>query len=228
MSTIQHDERYKTASDRLRKQLRNDKAYEEANEWALRVCREAEQFSWPSRPPPCKILPAGKSAAELADHLDHRGRGISDLLNQGINELIQAAEKESGMRLRLDAASFANYLRALAEQCRQAADWHECGPLVMKFTDKNQIKMPPKATALAVALTYGFRRVPDWVKNNTKFTARLGGLMDVEVHGQPCLPAAVLFANIALKAINEQTSVKAVKQWLKNNRGRIRYWGFGV
>jgi hypothetical protein len=221
MSTIQHDERYKTASERLRKQLRNDKAYEEANEWALRVCREAEQFSWPSRPPPSNILPAGKLAAELADRLDQRWQGWE------INECIQAAEKLSGIMLGFDAASFANYLRALAEQCRRAADWHVCGPLVMKFADKNQIKMPPKATALAVALTYGFRRIPNCVKSNRKFTARLNGGMDMK-EGQPCLPAAVLFANIALKAINEKTSVQAVKQWLKNKRGRLRYWGFGV
>jgi hypothetical protein len=118
-------------------------------------------------------------------------------------------------------------LRALAEQCRRAADWHVCGPVVMKFADKNQIKMPPKATALAVALTYGFRRIPNCVKSNRKFTAQLNGGMDME-EGQPCLPAAVLFANIALKAINEKTSVQAVKQWLKNKRGRLRYWGFGV
>jgi hypothetical protein len=226
MSTIQHDERYKTASERLRKQLRNDKAYEEANEWALRVCREAERFSWPSRPPPSEILHAGKSAAELADDLD-QGRRIDGIIGQGINQCIQAAEKQSGIRLGFDAASFANYLRALAEQCRRAAYWHVCGPLVMKFADKNQIIMPPKATALAVALTYGFRRIPDCLKNNRKFVARLAGGMD-GVHGQPCLPAAVLFANVALKAINEETSVKAVKQWLKNNRGRFRYWGFGV
>jgi hypothetical protein len=129
--------------------------------------------------------------------------------------------------LGLDAASFANYLRALAVQCKQAADWHVCGPLVMKFTDKNQIIMPPKATALAVVLTHGFRQIPDWVKSDRKFMARVTGRMD-GIHGQPCLPAAVLFANIALKAIKEQTSVKAVKQWLKNNRGRFRYWGFEV
>jgi hypothetical protein len=218
MSTIQHDERYKAASERLRKQLRNDKAYEEANEWALRVCREAEQFSWPCRPPPSEILDAGKSAAELADHL---GQVYS------INYCMQGAEKESGIRLGFDAASFANYLRALANQCREADEWRACGPLVMKFTDKNQIIMPPKATALAVALTYGFRRIPDVVKNNRKFVARLEGRMD-KGHGQPCLPAAVLFANVALKAIHEETSVKAVKQWVKNNRGRFRYWGFGI
>jgi hypothetical protein len=215
MSTIQHDERYKTASERLRKQLRNDKAYEEANEWALRVCRKAEQFSWPSRPRPSKN--AGKLAAELAGHLDQEWR----------RGFIQAAEEESGIRLGLDAASFAKFLRALAEQCRKADEWRVCGPLVMKFTDKNQIIMPPKATALAVALTYGFRQIPDCIKNNRRFVARLHGRMD-EVHGKPCIPAAVLFANAALKAINEETSVKAVKQWLKNNRGRFRYMGFGV
>jgi hypothetical protein len=218
MSTIQR-ERYKAASEQLRKQLRNDGEYEEANGWALRVCREAEQFSWPSRPPPSKILDAGKSAAELADHL---GQGWP------INDCMRAAEKQSGVRLGFDAAAFANYLRALADQCRQEVEWRDCGPLVMKFTDKNQIKVPPKATALALALTYGFRRIPDWVKDNRKFVARLEGHMD-EVHrGPPCLAAAVLFANVALKAIHEETSVKAVKQWVKNNRGRFRYWGFGV
>jgi hypothetical protein len=222
MSTIQHDERYKAASERLRKQLRNDKAYEVANEWALRVCREAEQFTWPSRPPPRKALDAGKSAAELADHLD---QAYED--PYGIDFCVQEAEKQSGIRLGFDAASFANYLRALAKACREQAEWRVCGALVMKFTDKNQTIMPPKATALAVALTYGFRQIPDDVKNNREFILRLGGPMDEVHHGQPCLPAAVLFANVALKAINGETSVKAVKQWLKNNRGRFRYWGFG-
>jgi hypothetical protein len=227
MSTIQRDERYKEASERLREQLRNDKAYEEANKWALRVCREAEHFDWPSRPPPLEILDAGKSAAELATHL--AAAELARRLPQrwAIDECIKEAEKQSGIRLGVDAASFANYLRALAKQCREAADWGVCGPLMMKFADKNQIKMPPKATALAVALTYGFRSIPDHVKNNREFVARLGGRMD-EVHGKPCLDAAVKFANVALEAINEKTNIRAVNQWRKNNRGRFRYWGFGV
>jgi hypothetical protein len=117
-------------------------------------------------------------------------------------------------------ASLAKRLRELAEQRADPREvkWLSCGPLLMKFTDKNQIKMPPKATALAVALMYGFRKIPDCVKNNKPFEPQWN---DRLTGGQPCLPAAVDFANTTLK---EQTNVGAVKRWMKNNRGRFR-WG---
>jgi hypothetical protein len=115
-------------------------------------------------------------------------------------------------------------LRRLAKQCVNKEGWFSCGPLLMKFTNKNQIKMPRPAVALTLALTYGFRKIPDRVKNNEPFKPQWN---DRLLGGQPCLPAAVDFANAALKAINEQTNVAAVKQWLKNNRGRFRYCGFG-
>lgn len=220
MTAGQH-ERYTEASERLRKQLRDSKVYEEANAWALKVCSEAEQFNWASRPCRTETWDVGKSATKLADHLK----------STQLREDMKAAEEQSGVKLGLDAVSLAKYLRALAEQC-QKEDWLVCGPLMMKFTDKNQIKMPPKATALAVALTYGFRCIPNCVKNNEGFLLRLGGHMDEvrRTDGQPCLPAAVLFANAALKkeVTDEEATVNAAKQWMKNNRGRFRYWGFGI
>jgi hypothetical protein len=194
MTTAQHkDDRYEDASKRLRKTLGEGKAFDECNAWALKLCKQAEQYDWPSHPRSAKWGDIGKLAAKLADRLESEG---------------------------LDA-SLAKRLWGLAEQCSD--EWRACAPLVMKFTDKNQIIMPRKAPALAVALTYGFRKIPDCVKNNKPFEPQG---FDHIIGGQPCLPAAVDFANVALKAINEQTNVGAVKQWLKNNRGRFRYWGF--
>jgi hypothetical protein len=221
----QGDERYSKASKRLRKTLGNDKAYEAANAWALKLCAEAEQFDWPDRPSPTKTRDTGKLAAKLADHLES-GR---------LREHMEAAEQQSGIKLGLDAASLAKYLRALAEQCEGGdiwldwLDWLSCGPLRMRFTNKNQKKMPPKATAIAVALTYGFRRIPDCVKSNRSFEPRFHGQFPRD--GQPCLAAAVLFANAALKKevmTDDATddAVAALKQWMKNNKGRFRYGGF--
>jgi hypothetical protein len=189
-------DRYAEASKRLRGQLRDDKVYEECNAWALKLCKQAEQYNWPSRPRSTKTGDIGELAAKLADRL----------------------ESESW----LGQDALAKRLWGLVEQ--HSNEWRVCGPLVMQFTDNNQIKMPPKATALALALAYGFRKIPDCVKNNKPFEPQG---FDRITGGHPCLPAAVDFANAALKAINEQTNVAAVKQWLKNNRGRFRYWGFG-
>ena len=137
-------------------------------------------------------------------------------------ELADLLESES---LRgLDAVSLDD-LRRLAKQCVNKEGWFSCGPLLMKFTNKNQIKMPRPAVALTLALTYGFRKIPACVKSNKPFKPLW---LDRLTGGQPCLPTAVDFANAALKAKNKQTNVEAVKRWIKYNRGRFRYGhGFG-
>lgn len=197
------DERYAKARERLRKQLGDGKVYEECNAWALKLCSKAEQYDWPSRPQTKRTLDIGKSAAKLADYLEFEGQ-----------ETILSRQLENGKTASLSAPVLAIYMRMLAEECSD--EWLECGPLQMKFTNSNQIKMPPKAVALTLALTHGFRTIPKWPGKPVGRYGRMRG-------GQPCLAAAVMFANAALKAIKEETNVKAVKQWIKNNRNRFQY-----
>lgn len=223
MTTVQHKDefvtkrqptltgasnRYAEASKRLRKMLRDEKVYEVANAWALEQCKLAEQFDWSSRPS-LDAREVGSAAIKLADRLEGIPRAHMD-----------AAERESGVKLGLDAASLAKYLRAFAKQCDE--EWDSCGPLFMKFTRRNQVKMPPAAVVLTIGLAYGFKRIPDCIKTNVAPFRRF----NAPITSTACLPAAVLFANAALGPIKEQTNVGAVKQWRKNNRGRFRWVGF--
>jgi hypothetical protein len=201
-------DRYAKASAQLRKTIRDDKVYEVANAWALEQCRLAEQFDWSSLPSR-QTLEAGKSAAKLAT-----------LHSYTLHKCMAVAEQQSGVKLGVDAAALAKYLRAFAEQC--TADNVRCGPLMMKFTNKNQRKMPPPAVALAIALWHDFGQIPDDVKHNEKFAPWVTG----PITNGACLKAAVLFANAALKPLKFGTNENAVKQWRKNNKGRLRYWGF--
>jgi hypothetical protein len=218
------EDRYAEASKRLRTIIRDDEVYEVANAWAREQCTLAEQFDWPSSQPRLKqrleagTLEAGKSATKLADYLDSKW-----LLHT--ERRMEAAEQESGVKLGLDAASLAKYLWAFADQCRE--DNVRCGPLMMKFTDKNQSKMPPPAVALAIALWNGFGQVPDFVEANRGTHREFLPWLMGPITGGAYLRAAVLFANAALKSLKVGTTNEdAVKQWRRNNKGRLRYWGF--
>jgi DNA-binding transcriptional regulator PaaX len=194
-------ERYAKASAQLRKTIRDDKVYEAANAWAHKMCRMAARFNWPSRP----ILDArgaGRAAAKLASHLE----GIPYWLRD-------AAEGHSGVKLGVDVTSHAKYLRALAERCRDGAEWDSYGPLFIKFTGKNQGKMPPRAVVLTLALARGFAKI----KNKEPFLP-IDSCTPIA-----CFEAARLFANAAL-TIKEQTSMDAVKTWRRNNRGRFKWY----
>jgi hypothetical protein len=108
------EDRYAKASKRLREQLRDDKVYEVANTHALKMCRKAEQFDWSSRPS-LEMREVGRAATNLADRLERIPRAHMD-----------RAERESGVKLGLDAASLAKYLRAFAKQCDEEFPMGHC------------------------------------------------------------------------------------------------------
>ncbi|MFZ2079402.1 MAG: hypothetical protein WAV38_22685 [Xanthobacteraceae bacterium] len=215
------DERYKDAFDALREALGNGKAFEEAKAWAIQLCLSAEQLDWwdgPGLSDNKRYQRAWDSAAAAANKLAAR------LEKSEIDEAfmrILMAERDSGVQVISDNetcdVAFAKILRALAKQPNRIyfgrSKGFGYGPLILEsgkgITGRNTL--PSKSKSLAVAMTYGFRRITGGVESNGGFTGRF----DMLVGGKPCYRAAMLFANATFKPHVKEADID---KWLDRHK----------
>jgi hypothetical protein len=253
---LKADDRYAEAGKLLRKQLSDDKVYEAANAWALKLCTQARRYNcWATDNRFEKKWPSGSAGArKMADHLERGDRSA--------DARISAAEKQSGIKLNLNAKNrgeaLAKWLRAFSEQQpnKQPSRWRGWtnksrniyGPLLISFHTGQKIEFPAPTVAVAAALAHGFQEITAcFADGRPVVVERFSGInhpgkVGWSQDGKPCWSSAVAFASAAvnektLEAADEfEAAAKkraaadkleaAVKQWLKNHRGRILYWGF--
>ena len=185
------DERYATAiakaSKLLRNQLRDNRLYEVANTWAVKLCRFAQQTHLWNDPHEIsqqerQYLREWKSEADaarsLARHLD-----VGDWCGTRVDE----AARRAGVVLIPDSKeaednpfqykilcrqAFTNMLRELEKQPVRSHQRRGssgtpllCGPLLVIPPGK-RLRLPKKPMSLAIALIYGFRKLTGAVERN--------------------------------------------------------------
>jgi len=240
MTTLQHkgaattppkaDERYKKAIDALRVAIGNGKVFEEAKAWAINLCDSAERLDWwdgPGRSAKKHYQRGWDSAAADANKLAVRLE--TSERNEAFIRILMAL-RESGVQLISDDetpdetpdVAFTKILRALAKQPSRiyfgSNNWFSYGPLT--FESGKRITLPSKSMSLAVAMTYGFRRITGGVESNGGFTGRF----DMLKGGKPCYGVAKLFANATFKPCVQEA---AIVQWLKRHkRARVGLFWF--
>jgi hypothetical protein len=245
------EQRYAEASKLLREQLSDDEVYGAANTWALKLCDEARRYDWSRRKDKFKKGwdGASRAARKLAKHLELGGFDAEARISaaekkSGIRLSLNTKER---------AEALANFLHEFSEQQptkpQPSRLWttksrNVYGPLVISFRFEQRIEFPAPSIAVAAALAHGFQEITACFADKQPMVVERfmplkqpgkPGKPGWSRHGKPCWAAAVAFASAA---VNEATTrlpcdheaarkqELAVKQWLKNHRGRIRYWGF--
>ena len=198
---------------------------------------------------------ASRAALRLAEHLESGGLFGTQRIIQAEEKIGLKLKFDSGepndasadgtprrveheRHLTLETA-FPKLLRALSRQPaprRKAAAATEagrfqyagrkryfCGPLMI--TVRERTRRPSRTQALALALSYGFRKINECVEDGYPIEV-VGRYYGIRMEGgKPCYEAAALFANLTFSD-EKPTSEDAITKYLKRNRGSVMYWGF--